>query len=340
MRQTHPTRKNFGEIFVLTFKIYFKDFWRNLGFASLVVGTVLVFAIPFIVIFAVSFNATGYPFVDMEPGALIAMVVSYLLLLIPVAVIAPSLLTGYFSPKTIDFLEGKQRDKGVRSRVMFQSLGRISGAQTVYLLAYLLPIIVLECLMFSKMGGINMMMMANMDYDYLFDYIGLSFLAYIVYYVILLLGVFTKQVALFEHKRWFGALGKSIKTIASGNFWISAGYYIVFGLVVGIAAYFVFIFAFINLFILVVLLAGIGSASAITASASAGMIVLAVILGLIALAIIIAIYAVEYGLFSVFTTLAYFNARTKSEGIPFPAPENEEGTAVPEGQAKITEPQQ
>ncbi len=310
MKNTYPAEKDFGDIFVLTFKIFFKDFWKNIAFGSSLVFIGIVFALPYMSILILTSDPSGYPFFDTSAISIIGLTLTYLLFYAATFVVVPSLLNGYFGPKTIDYLEGKQREKGVHGKVMFRSFGKTCGAQTALMLVYFAFAVVITVVMVDRMSGFNFLT-EDAFFDELWSMMGIILVLYLICLVILVLGAFTKQAALFEDKRWFRALGRSIKIIVSGNFWTAVGYYIVFGLVVTTAANFILGFAIFFIFIL-----------AILETVTAGVVgaVLIVLIILIGTVVLTAIYAAIYGLFNVFTTLLYFNSRTRCEGTPFPSP--------------------
>lgn len=330
MKKAHPTRKDFGDIFSLTFSIYFKNFWRNLGFGMPIAFVVFLFTVPYILITLSSINFTGYPFVSDATSMMVGQRASYFLLLLVSALLAPVFLTNYLAPKTIDALEHRRREKKEYMRLTFQVFGRTFTAQAAFFLITLGILVFSGILIAVQAKRIDMMSLLNRNIEGLKIYFLIIVLISVVSFIVDLFCIFSKQVALFEHKRWFGAVGKSVKTIASGNFWVTMGYYLLFGLIVRLC----------GIVIIVVLLMFVGLVAAISIGIGAlagAATMLGTPLGIICISIFVvllmALYAIISGLYSVFTTLTYFNARTVSEHIPFPSPEeNKEEKALAKGE--------
>ena len=290
MKQSHPTRKTFGEIFTLTFRIYFKNFWKNLGTGTLIAAVCLLFFVPYYVSYLSSINFSGYPFMNSSMPLSAGTWISYFLALALMTVFGHSLITGYFAPKTIDFLEQKMREKGERLNLAFQVFGRISSAQTVFFLIYMLLLAPLGYLIILQAGKLDTLNVLYGGFKAFINYFllvaGVSVLAALIN----MLCVFTAQTALFEQKRWFGAFGKAVKTMVSGNFWITVGYFIVFGLVISIGSYFISIFIGLIMFLFGMTIFGFGMGLESFMTAPSGpMIAVAIILGLIVFALIAAL---------------------------------------------------
>lgn len=326
MKQSHPSRKTFGEIFTLTFKIYFGSFWKNIRFGTLIMSVVLLFAVPVIVVLLSTINFTGYPFMNASFGTTAGLAASYILFYAAASVFAPSFFTSYFSPKTIDYLEEKQRSENERRQLISNVFGRVTGAQTAYFLIYLLVVVLFNYLLYLEIGNIDMMSLVTGNLSGLLSYLLFSAIYILVIVAIGVFSVFTKQTALFEHRRWFGALSKAVRTMVTGKFWANIGYLIVFGLVLNFGLYILAVVISLIALLFAALLFGFGTGfSAMAFSGNPALIAGGVVLGLIVFVLIAALCALSSGLTSVFHTLVYFNARTASENIPFP----ERDAAVP-----------
>ena len=323
MRKPHPSRKTFGDIFALTFEVYFKDFWRNLGYGMLISCVVVLFSLPYIAVFASSVNIAGYPFMIETKGTLFAFKVSFLLFLAAAGFFAPSFLTSYLGPKTLEHIEQKKRDKKAYLQLTWKVFGRTSSAQAAFSLVILILLEAANAVINRQLADTDMMSMVSGNEDALIVFLSVSFLFTVAWMIVRLFSIFAKQIALFEHRTWFGAVLKSAGTIASGNFWATIGYYILFGLIIGFCTLVIVLILSAVLLFLAAMVLGVGALAGIVEALSDPVMFA---FAAIVLVLVFVVLVLGRGLHSVFTTLVYFNARTQSENIPFPEPEmaNEE----------------
>ena len=334
MKQSHPSRKTFGEVFTLIFKIYFKDFWRNLAFGALIAAVCILFFVPYFLGTFSSISLTGYPFTSGSTELSVGTWASYLIGLAVLVVFAPALSYGYFGPKTIDYLEQKSREKGQHLSLAFRLFGRISGANAAYFFSAFLILAPMYYLVYAQGEKLDTMSALYGNYLPFVNYFVLVFSTSLLAQFFNFLQIFTPQTALFEQKRGFSALGKAIKTLFSGNFWETLGYVIVIGLVLYFGTYVISIVVGLLIFLMASLFISFGTVFDLLLYTNVHltmreMISLGVI-GLILVAFISLIGSINMGLSTVFKTLIYFNAKTRSENVPFPSKEEDSKTDIPE----------
>lgn len=312
----HPSRKNFGEIFALAFKTYFSNFGKNLGFVLLIVLGALVLAIPYIISAAVTVNETGYPFLNKNIAAVVGFALSGILAVVAGNLLMPSMITGYLGPRTIDMLENTEREKGERVRIMFRSIGRVVSS----MFSYGVIVTVLTALAFAGLffSLYNYSVMGYYGGDPVSGWmIVMAVVGAIAIVVLALFAMFTKQVSFFEKTTWFKSVFRSFKLMKGKNFWPTLGSMILFGLVLMVAVYIIMIIVVIVIMLFALLVAGISGGFANIAQLqelSGGIIALIVVF----YAIMIVIQTVYASLTEVYTNLLYFNARARTENIPFP----------------------
>jgi|GEM_PF-2043699 len=319
MNESHPSRKRFGDIINLTFKVYFSDFWRNLGTGVLIFLASLLCFIPLVLVFLSAISFTGYPFYDFNPAIIVALVLGYILIIVGVSIFVPSFFTSFFGQKTLDTLQKNEVTPKERRKKMFSSVGRIAGVQTIYIVAYAILSIAISIPMFINMFSYSFMELA---YGYGMDQFSNMMWMNNIYSIVLTLAalifVFLKQEALFQNKRWFSAFGGGIRTLFKGNFWVTIGEFIVFGLMVMVATYIIFFISFLILGLIgaaIIIPFGLmGAGGSLTSAA----IVAISVLGTIFVAVMVAFSSIYTGLVEVFSAIVYFNARTTSDGEAFP----------------------
>jgi hypothetical protein len=315
MKNNDFTPKKLGGILNSTFKVYFKKFLSNFVVALVFMVIAAILMTPyFISVFSLDVGV-GYPFYDYSQGNMIAFILGLTLMSLAAYIILPSLLTGYFAPKTIDVLMLKQRDEKERRTILVKSFGRVALAKLSQLSLILIPIVIfagLSAYYFADIG------LTDMIYE--ISNIVIIFLIYMAFmfivFIYVLLTVFTNQIAFFEDKKGFKAVFASIKLMAKGNFWVTLGHYLVFALILSAAMYSVTI-----PLVVVISFALIPSSLMI---AGGGMTVLSIILIVLAACFMLCVSAIYYGLYEVFICHLYFNARTRTEDIAFPGDDGED----------------